>query len=184
MKIERLPIDGLLLIKPTVFEDERGYFFESFNQNRFNSLTGLDVSFVQDNESFSQKNVLRGLHFQNPPHAQAKLVRVVRGAVLDVAVDIRENSPTLGKYHSVLLSAENKHQFYVPEGFAHGFLVLEENTIFAYKCSAYYHKESELCLKWNDPKINIDWGITSPVLSEKDQKNALHWSELKLAFLR
>lgn len=179
MKVEKCSIEGLLLIKPSVFEDDRGYFFESFNQRRFNEATGLNTRFVQDNESCSQKDVLRGLHFQNPPYAQAKLVRVVRGAVRDVAVDLRKDSPTFGSYCSVLLSAENKHQFYIPEGFAHGFLTLENDTVFSYKCSAYYNKESEQSLLWNDPDIHIDWGINSPILSEKDDKNALFWSVFK-----
>lgn len=179
MIVEKCAIEGLLLIKPSVYEDERGYFFESFNQKQFNSATGLNTQFVQDNESASQKDVLRGLHFQNPPHAQAKLVRVVRGAVRDVAVDLRKNSPTFGRYCSVLLTAENKHQFYIPEGFAHGFLSLEDGTVFSYKCSAYYNKESEQSLLWNDPDINIEWGINHPILSEKDEKNALFWSAFK-----
>jgi dTDP-4-dehydrorhamnose 3,5-epimerase len=182
MNIERCHIEGLLLIKPDIYEDERGYFFESFNQQRFASLTGISSSFVQDNESRSQKNVLRGMHFQNPPHAQAKLVRVVSGAVLDVAVDLRKQSPSFGSAYSVILSAENKHQFFIPEGFAHGFLVLEDNTVFSYKCTAYYNKQSEQCLRWNDPDMNIDWGIKNPVLSEKDEKYALFWSEFKSQF--
>ncbi len=182
MTIERFEIEDLLLIKPAVFEDERGYFFESFNQERFKKATGLYLDFVQDNESKSDKNVLRGLHFQVPPYEQGKLVRVVSGAVLDVAVDLRKNSPTFGRYQSVVLSAENKHQFYVPPGFAHGFAVLEDNTIFCYKCTGYYNKESERALKWNDPEIQIDWGIKDPILSEKDHKFSLSWGNLTSPF--
>ena len=173
MQIERFEIEGLILIKPRVFSDERGYFFESFNQKQFNELTGLDLDFVQDNESKSNYGVLRGLHLQKPPHAQGKLVRVVQGKVLDVAVDIRKKSPTYGKYQSAVLSGENKHQLYIPPGFAHGFAVLEDNTIFCYKCTGMYNKESEVAIKWNDEDIHIDWGINNPILSDKDQKNSI-----------
>lgn len=168
MTVEPTHIEDLLIIKPSVFEDNRGYFMESFNEERFKSETGLDVVFVQDNESMSNKNVLRGLHFQKHPHAQGKLVRVVRGAVLDIAVDIRKGSPTFGKHAKVELTEENKWQFYVPPGFAHGFLVLEDKTIFSYKCTNYYNKKSEGVLYWNDPALAIDWGIQNPILSEKD----------------
>ncbi|MCA1761945.1 MAG: dTDP-4-dehydrorhamnose 3,5-epimerase [Cryomorphaceae bacterium] len=169
MIVERTHIDDLLIIKPDVFEDNRGYFTESFNAARFKSKTGLDVVFVQDNESMSNKNVLRGLHFQKPPHGQGKLVRVVKGAVLDVAVDIRKGSPTFGQYAKVELNEKNKLQFYVPPGFAHGFLVLEDHTIFSYKCTNYYNRESEDGLRWNDEAIGVDWGISNPILSEKDK---------------
>lgn len=173
MLIERFDIEGLLLIKPRVFEDNRGYFFESFNKQEFSRLTALDLDFVQDNESMSDAGVLRGLHSQAPPHQQGKLVRVVQGKVLDVAVDIRKNSPTYGQYQSVILSGENKNQFYIPPGFAHGFVVLENKTLFCYKCTGYYNKESEMSIRWNDEDINIDWGIKNPILSEKDEKNSV-----------
>jgi len=170
MKVEKLKIQGLFILEPRVFSDERGYFFESFNQTVLNASIGEEVSFCQDNESYSHKNVLRGLHFQQAPFAQGKLVRVSRGSVLDIAVDIRKDSPTYGKYESVLLSAENKRQFWIPVGFAHGFISLEDNTIFNYKCTNFYDKASEGGLNWNDPDLNIDWGgIQQPLLSEKDR---------------
>jgi len=166
----KLEIEGLYIIEPRIFEDERGYFFESYNQLRFESLIGKAVNFCQDNESYSHKNVLRGLHFQAPPFAQGKLVRVTQGAVLDVAVDIRSNSPTYGQYAAVKLSGENKRQFWIPPGFAHGFVTLEDHTVFNYKCTNPYHKESEGGLNWNDAILAIDWGLTeSPLLSEKDK---------------
>ena len=166
MIIEKTFIKDLLIISPKVFEDNRGYFLESYNKKDLASL--LNVDFVQDNESKSQKNVLRGLHFQRPPHAQGKLVRVITGSVLDVAVDLRKNSTTYGKYFKHILSAENKNQLYIPEGFAHGFLVLEDETIFSYKCTKYYNKESEESLLWNDSTLNINWEIEDPIISEKD----------------
>lgn len=168
MNVIRPEIDGLLVIEPTVFGDERGYFFESFNEKRWTELFDNPPRFVQDNESMSHKHVLRGLHFQKPPYSQGKLVRVVRGAVLDVAVDLRKESATYGQYHSVLLSSENKRQFYVPEGFAHGFLTLEDHTIFSYKCTDFYNRESEGGLMWNDSSLDIDWGVNNPLISEKD----------------
>jgi dTDP-4-dehydrorhamnose 3,5-epimerase len=168
MEVIKGNIDGLLIFQPRVFTDNRGYFFESFNQEKFNQLTGLDIQFCQDNESLSNKNVLRGLHFQKPPFAQGKLVRVISGKVLDVAVDIRKSSATYGKYQLVELSAENKKIFWIPPGFAHGFLVLEENTVFSYKCSNYYSPESEGTIKWNDEDLNIEWPISNPNVSEKD----------------
>ncbi|MCB0402247.1 MAG: dTDP-4-dehydrorhamnose 3,5-epimerase [Flavobacteriales bacterium] len=161
-------IEGLLIVEPRVFADERGYFFESYNKRLFDEA-GLNVTFVQDNQSLSQKGVLRGLHFQEPPHAQAKLVSVVKGSVLDVAVDIRKDSPTYGKHCSLILSEENKKMFFIPKGFAHGFLTLEDNTIFSYKCSDFYAKDSEGGILWNDQHIGIDWGISDPILSDKDQ---------------
>jgi dTDP-4-dehydrorhamnose 3,5-epimerase len=167
MEIQRTFINDLLVIHPKVFADGRGYFYESWNKQSFEKA-GIRSEFVQDNQSLSQPGVLRGLHFQNPPYAQAKLVRVIAGAVLDIAVDIRKDSPTYGKHFSIELNAENKTMFYIPEGFAHGFLTLKEDTIFAYKCAGFYNKASEGCLLWNDPDLNIDWGITSPILSEKD----------------
>ena len=169
MKIIKTKTAGLVLVQPDVFTDERGYFFESYQKEKFREL-GISADFVQDNESMSMKGVLRGLHFQVPPFAQGKLVRVVRGSVLDVAVDLRKNSGTYGKWESVLLSAENKLMLYIPEGFAHGFLVLEDYTIFQYKCTNYYHRESERGIIWNDPDLKIDWGIENPLVSDKDLK--------------
>lgn len=177
-----LSIPDLLLIKPKVFEDERGYFFESFNQEAFEMATGLTTVFVQDNESLSRKGVLRGLHFQAPPHAQAKLVRVVHGAVYDVAVDLRKGSPTYGQWDGALLTAANKHQLYVPEGFAHGFAVMDHDTIFAYKCSGYYHKASEVCIAWNDPAIDINWPVEVPIISQKDREDALAFQTFESPF--
>ena len=172
MKIIKTEIEGLLIIKPRVFEDERGYFFESWSKAAFENA-GLDINFIQDNQSFSSKGVVRGLHFQNPPFAQGKLVHVLKGSVLDVAVDIRKKSPTYGKHVSVLLSGENKTMFWIPPGFAHGFSTLEDNTIFSYKCSGVYNKESEGSLMWNDTNLNIDWKIKNPIISEKDQNSEL-----------
>lgn len=172
MKITKTYIEGCFVIEPTVFGDSRGNFFESFNQDRFNELTGLDVSFVQDNQSISQRGVLRGLHFQQGIHAQAKLVRVIKGKVLDVAVDMRPGSSTLGQFFSVELSGENNKQLFVPRGFAHGFSVLEDETIFAYKCDNYYNKESESGIIYNDMDLNIDWKLKDDevLLSEKDKE--------------
>ena len=168
MKFEKTEIEGVIIIEPRVFEDDRGYFFESFNQNEF-TKNSIDLDFVQDNQSLSQKGVLRGLHFQEPPYAQAKLIRVISGSVLDIAVDIRKNSPTYGKHLSIVLSSENKKMFFIPEGFAHGFLTLEDNTIFSYKCSNFYNTNSENSILWNDNLLNIAWNIDSPILSEKDK---------------
>ena len=172
MEFEKTTIEGLFVIKPRVFIDERGYFYESYNKAIFDK-NGLDLDFVQDNQSLSHKGVLRGLHFQAPPFAQGKLVRVIQGSVLDVAVDIRPHSPTYGKYESVLLSGENKTQFWIPPGFAHGFITLEDNTIFYYKCTSPYSKESEGAILWNDPQLNIDWNIEQPIVSSKDQEAEL-----------
>ena len=172
MEIIKTSIDGLLIIKPDVFKDERGYFFESYNKERL-AKEGLTMNFVQDNESKSAKGVLRGLHFQKPPYAQGKLVRVIKGSVMDVAVDLRKDSPTYGKWESVVLNEENKLQFWIPEGFAHGFVALEDNTIFNYKCTNVYNKESEGSILWNDPDININWNIDNPILSEKDKISPL-----------
>lgn len=172
MEIIETKIPGLLIIKPDVFEDDRGYFFESYNKDKFESA-GIDVNFVQDNESKSQKGVLRGLHFQNPPHAQGKLVRVMRGSVLDVAVDIRRGSPTYGQWDSIVLSGDNKIMYWIPEGMAHGFLTLEDDTVFFYKCSKVYNKNSEGSIRWNNPDLNIDWGVSEPILSEKDKTSPL-----------
>jgi dTDP-4-dehydrorhamnose 3,5-epimerase len=167
MEIIESYLKGLFVFKPKVFEDPRGYFFESYNKNNFKQV-GLDLDFVQDNQSLSQKGVLRGLHFQTPPHAQGKLVRVITGAVLDIAVDIRSNSPTYGKWFGEELTEQNKWMMYIPEGFAHGFLTLQNNTIFSYKCTNFYNKNSEDCILWNDKDLNINWNVTSPLLSEKD----------------
>lgn len=161
-------IEGLHILETKKFHDERGYFFESFNLRKFQELIGENVEFVQDNISVSAKNVLRGLHFQAPPFAQGKLVSVIKGSALDVAVDLRKNSPTYGEYESVHLSAENGVQFWIPTGFAHGFLALEENTMFSYKCTNYYHPQSEKSLRWNDPQLAIEWGVEHPVISAKD----------------
>jgi dTDP-4-dehydrorhamnose 3,5-epimerase len=169
MEIMQTDLQGLLIIKPRIFTDERGYFYESWNKESF-SKAGIQTDFIQDNQSMSKQGVLRGLHFQAPPHAQAKLVRVVRGAVLDVAVDIRKNSPTYGRYWAIELSEENQLSFYIPEGFAHGFLTLQPNTIFSYKCSRLYNKNSEDCLLWNDPDLAISWNTTDPIVSDKDKE--------------
>ena len=169
MNVIKTDIEGVVIIEPKVFGDERGYFFESFSQPRFDELV-RPVKFVQDNESKSKYGVLRGLHFQKGKHAQSKLVRVVKGRVLDVAVDIRKGSPTFGKYVAVELTEDNHRQFFVPRGFAHGFAVLSEEAIFQYKCDNLYAPESEGSIIWNDPEIGIDWGLAAKdvVLSPKD----------------
>lgn len=167
MKIETTSINGLIIIEPRVFKDERGYFFESFNERAWEEA-GVCERWVQDNQSCSQKGVVRGLHFQKPPFAQAKLVRILRGAAIDFAVDIRKGSPTYGQYHSVLLTADNFRQFYIPAGFAHGFSALEDDTLFAYKCSNFYNKESEGSIRFDDPDLNINWQVENPLTSEKD----------------
>lgn len=168
MEIISTPIPDLFVIQPNVFKDNRGYFFESFNHKKFQDK-GIEHLFVQDNESKSQKGVLRGLHFQKPPYAQGKLVRVITGSVLDVAVDTRSKSPTYGKHFSVILSEENKSMLWIPEGFAHGFVTLEDNTIFSYKCTNFYNKDSEGSLLWCDNELAINWGIDEPILSDKDK---------------
>jgi dTDP-4-dehydrorhamnose 3,5-epimerase len=168
MKLIHTPIPGLLLIEPKVFGDDRGFFFESFNRRRFTELTGRDVDFVQDNHSRSVQNVLRGLHYQIQ-HSQAKLVRVVQGAVLDVAVDIRKSSPTFGQHVVLELSAENKCMLWIPEGFAHGFLVLTETADFLYKTTDYWFMEHERCIRWDDQTLAIDWKLqAAPIVSGKD----------------
>jgi dTDP-4-dehydrorhamnose 3,5-epimerase len=167
MEIIKTPIEGLLVIKPKFFGDERGHFFESWSKQAYQNID-LDLDFVQDNQSLSQKGVLRGLHFQNPPFAQGKLVRVIKGSVIDVAVDIRKDSTTYGQHFAVKLSEENKKVAWIPPGFAHGFVALEDDTIFTYKCTGIYNKDSEGALVWNDTDLNIDWGIESPLVSEKD----------------
>ena len=171
MKATTLAIPEVILFEPTIFTDERGFFFESFNHKKFEEAVGYGVNFVQDNHSKSTKGVLRGLHYQLPPKAQGKLVRVTQGEVFDVAVDIRKNSPTFGKWVGEKLSAENKKQLWVPEGFAHGFLTLSETAEFLYKVTNYYSKEYERSIIWNDPNIGIDWTLQEqPQLSEKDQQ--------------
>ena len=167
MNFEKTEIEGLIIITPDVFKDDRGIFMETFHRDVFEK-NGLPTHFAQDNRSVSKKHVLRGLHFQKPPYAQGKLVNVVRGAALDVAVDLRKNSPTFGKWKSVLLTEDNRLIFWIPEGFAHGFVALEDNTVFQYKCTNIYCKESEGSIRWNDPDLNIDWGVSNPILSEKD----------------
>ena len=172
MKVTETSLKGCYIVEPTVFEDERGYFFESFNQEKFQKLTGVQAEFVQDNQSKSSYGVLRGLHFQKGEHAQAKLVRVLSGEVLDVAVDIRENSPTYGEHVAVILSAENKKQFFVPRGFAHGFVVLSDSCEFFYKCDNFYNKASEGGILYNDRQLNIDWMVPEEklIISEKDME--------------
>ena len=167
MEIIKTPIEGLLVIRPKIFGDDRGHFFESWSKESF-TKNGMDLDFVQDNQSLSSKGVLRGLHFQNPPFAQGKLVRVVKGIVLDVAVDIRKDSPTYGQHFSIKLSEKNKTIFWIPPGFAHGFVTLEDDTIFTYKCTGVYNKESEGALLWSDKDLNIDWGVENPLVSDKD----------------
>ncbi len=170
MKVTPTPFRGLLVIKPRVFTDDRGYFFEVWNKTQFEQA-GVPSVFAQDNESGSVRNVLRGLHFQVPPFAQAKLVRVTQGAIIDVVVDLRRHEPTFGQHFKMRLDTENRLMLFIPEGFAHGFLTLEDNTIFAYKCTQTYHRESDRAIRWNDPALGIDWETDSPILSEKD-KNA------------
>lgn len=181
MNKEITSFEGLQIIPPSVFQDDRGYFFESFNKKKFVDLTGFNKEFVQDNQSLSAKNVLRGLHFQCPPFAQAKFVRVVRGAVLDIALDIRKNSSTYGKYLTLELNDKNNLSLFIPEGFAHGFITLEENTIFIYKCSEFYNKESERTIMWNDSDLKIDWKNLNPLISPKDQEGIL-FSEFNSPF--
>ncbi|MDT8308302.1 MAG: dTDP-4-dehydrorhamnose 3,5-epimerase [Bacteroidales bacterium] len=167
MNIIEGEIPGLLIIAPDIYFDDRGYFFESYNEEKL-ALAGFPFRFVQDNESCSKKGVIRALHFQHPPYEQGKLVRVVSGNIIDVAVDIRKGSPWYGKYQKVFLSAENKKQFWVPSGFAHGFAAMDENTIVSYKCTSHYHKASEDSIIWSDPDLNIDWGVKTPVVSDRD----------------
>lgn len=173
MKLKETNISGLVVIEPDVFHDGRGCFFESFSARKFEELTGLKVDFVQDNESHSVYGTVRGLHFQTGDHAQAKLVRVVSGRVLDVAVDLREGSPTFGRHFSIELSGENRLQMFIPKGFAHGFSVLSETAVFQYKCDSYYAPQAEGALMWNDPDLAIDWNIPMEdvLVSEKDSRN-------------
>lgn len=166
MQIRETSIKGLVELTPRVFRDDRGFFFESYNEGVFKEL-GLPTNFVQDNQSFSVKGVVRGLHFQNAPFAQGKLVRVISGRVLDIAVDIRPESPTFGKHEVFDLRSDINNMAYIPEGFAHGFVALED-SVFSYKCTNVYNKESESGLLWNDPELGIDWGVSDPIVSEKD----------------
>lgn len=172
LEVITTPIDDLLILKPKVFQDERGYFTESYNEQVFDSCIPSKPRFVQDNQSLSNQGVLRGMHFQNPPFAQAKLVRVIRGSVLDVAVDLRKNSPSYGQHFAVELTEANFLQMFIPEGFAHGFLTLKDHTIFYYKCSNYYKPDAEGLLSWKDPDLKIDWKTSDPVVSAKDQHGA------------
>ncbi|MCL4789387.1 MAG: dTDP-4-dehydrorhamnose 3,5-epimerase [Verrucomicrobia bacterium] len=168
MKVTRVEIEGLLIIEPKVFGDKRGFFLETWNERRYREA-GLDGRFVQDNLSLSRRGTLRGLHFQNP-NAQGKLVSAIEGEVFDVAVDLRRSSPTFGRWHGVNLSAANRLQFYVPPGFAHGFAVLSESALFAYKCTEFYSPKDEWTLRWDDADVGVRWPVSSPVLSEKDQR--------------
>ncbi|WP_421808363.1 dTDP-4-dehydrorhamnose 3,5-epimerase [Flagellimonas sp.] len=174
MKVTETKLKGCFVLEPRVFEDERGYFFESFNHKAFCEAIGQQVNFVQDNQSYSTRGVLRGLHYQKGEHAQAKLVRVLQGRVLDVAVDLRESSPTYGQHISIELTGENKKQLFIPRGFAHGFVVLSDSAHFFYKCDNYYNKESEGTIKFDDQTLDIDWQISKSELrvSGKDLKNS------------
>jgi dTDP-4-dehydrorhamnose 3,5-epimerase len=169
MEVTSLSIPDVLLIQPQIFEDARGFFFESFREDIFKKKTSLNVAFVQENHSKSSQGILRGLHYQLPPHAQAKLVRVIEGKVLDISVDIRESSPTFGKYIAEILSSDNKKQLYIPEGFAHGFLTLSKTAEYLYKTTNFYQREFERCILWNDPTLNIEWPKNLDIhLSSKD----------------
>ena len=181
MNIISTKIEGVYLIKPKIFNDDRGSFFESFNMKVFQKETNQKINFVQDNQSVSSKNILRGLHFQKPPHAQAKLVRVIKGSVLDVVVDLRKKSKTYGEYILEELSEYNNHQLFISKGMAHGFLTLEDNTIFTYKCSEFYCKDAEDSIIWNDSSIGIKWPGSKPLLSKKDQ-NAKKFSSFIFPF--
>jgi len=169
MQIETTPFEGLLIIRPQVFGDERGYFFESWNEGSFRKA-GIDVPFRQDNQSASIKDVVRGLHFQTPPYEQGKLIRVISGAVLDVVVDLRRGQPTFGQHFKLVLDDRTKLMLFIPSGFAHGFKTLEDNTVFFYKCTQIYQRDYDSTLRWNDPDLNIDWEISDPILSKKDQQ--------------
>lgn len=168
MNITRCDIAGLLILEPQVFGDARGFFLETWNEQRYREA-GLDMRFVQDNLSLSRRGTLRGLHFQNP-HSQGKLVWVIEGEVFDVAVDLRRSSPTFGRWHGLRLSSQNRLQFFVPPGFAHGFAVLSETALFTYKCTDFYSPKDEVTLRWDDPDVGVQWPVSNPVLSEKDRK--------------
>lgn len=171
MTVKETKLKGCFIIEPKIFKDARGYFQETFNQKTFRELIGETISFVQDNESMSSKGVLRGLHYQRGAYAQAKLVRVIKGKVLDIAVDLRKDSPTFGEHMAIELSEENKLQVFLPRGFAHGFIVLEDQTLFSYKCDNFYNKSSEAGIIYNDPTLNIDWLVPNEavLVSEKDK---------------
>jgi len=172
MEIEEKEITGLIEIFPKVFGDDRGFFLETFHQEKYSEIIG-NPKFVQDNFSSSAKGVLRGLHFQKPPFTQGKLVQVIQGSAIDVAVDIRKDSITYGKYVKVLLDSKKRNQFWIPEGFAHGFLALEDNTIFSYKCTNYYNPSSEVTILWNDRNLQINWDIDNPTISPKDMEGVM-----------
>jgi len=170
MEVKETFIPGLFEIQPVIHGDDRGWFIETFNTARYENLLGRKLEFVQDNMSMSSKGILRGLHFQSPPMSQAKLVSCVSGSVLDVVVDIRSDSPSYGKHYSTVLTSDRHNQLFIPRGMAHGFLALEDLTIFSYKCDNYYSKEHEMTLKWDDQDLDIPWGIDSPIISEKDKQ--------------
>ena len=172
MQVQKTSFEGLLILQPKIFKDDRGAFQESWNATTFKQL-GLPITFVQDNQSVSHKNVLRGLHFQHPPHAQGKLVRVTRGRALDVVVDLRKDSKTFKKHYKIELSDEKANMLWVPAGFAHGFVALENDTVFQYKCDALYNPQTEDCLLWNDLSLGIDWEIENPIISDKDQEGKI-----------
>ncbi|NNE55493.1 MAG: dTDP-4-dehydrorhamnose 3,5-epimerase [Flavobacteriales bacterium] len=181
MRVEKTDFRDLLVLRPDVYPDDRGYFLETFNAETFRSATGLELDFVQDNESGSAKNVIRGMHFQVPPCGQSKLVRVSNGRVLDVVIDLRTNEPTFGQHFKIELDARLKDMLFIPEGFAHGFAALEDNTVFNYKCTNFFSKTHERALRFDDPAFEIDWGITHPVVSDKDQ-NAQLFAEFNSPF--
>ncbi len=170
MRATPADIPEIVVLEPKIFNDDRGFFFESFNKKTFKNITGVNIDFVQDNHSKSVQGVIRGLHYQLPPKAQSKLIRVIRGEIFDVAVDVRKSSPTFGQWRGFYLSESNKKQLFLPEGFAHGFLTLSKTAELLYKCSEYYDPECERCIIWNDPDINVDWPISvEPLLSIKDR---------------
>jgi len=180
MQVQETGFEGLLTLQPRIFKDDRGTFYESWNEATFKNL-GLDFRFVQDNQSISHKNVLRGLHFQLAPHAQGKLVRVTRGQALDVVVDLRKDSKTYGQHYKLVLCSDKANMMWIPAGFAHGFVALENDTIFQYKCDAVYNPQSEECLIWNDPKLGIDWEIEKPIISSKDEEGK-RFDDLNISF--
>jgi dTDP-4-dehydrorhamnose 3,5-epimerase len=179
MKFIPLSIKGVVLIEPDIYKDDRGFFFESYNQEQFKNF-GINLPFVQDNQSCSKKNAIRGLHFQEAPYEQGKLVSVIKGSVRDIVVDLRENSSSFGKHLAVELDEHNKRMLWIPPGFAHGFSVFEENTIFFYKCTNFYHRPSENGIVFNDLSLNLDWGVSTPIVSEKDMR-LMNFNEYKSA---
>lgn len=182
LEVKYTSIDGLVLVRPNRYSDYRGYFSETFSLRDFSCVVGEQIDFVQDNESKSKAGVVRGLHFQVPPHSMGKLVRVVRGSITDVAVDLRVGSPTYGKHESVKLDAEDGWQFWIPAGFAHGFAAHEDETVVSYKCTEFYNPDSEQSLLWNDPQLSIDWGVQSPLVSDKD-KEAVSFTKFTSPFV-